>query len=134
MKIRYLSDTDWVIDYLLGVKATVERMKELKSEGLAISVITLAEVYEGVCYSRDPETSQRGLDDFLEDVPVLEADEDIAKSFGRERGRLRKQGNIIGDFDLMIAATCLANDLILLTNNLKHFERIEGLRTVSLPQ
>jgi len=122
MRIRYLADTDWVIDYLLGVEGTISKMQELKAQGLAISVITMAEVYEGIYYSKDPAASQKGFEDFLEDVPVLEINEEISKSFGRERGRLRKQGNIIGDFDLMIAATCLVDDFTLLSNNVKHFE------------
>lgn len=132
MRIRYLADTDWVIDYLMGVQPVIHKMEELKPEGLAISVITMAEVYEGVCYSRKPAESQKGFEDFLEEIPVLEVNENIAKIFGRERGRLRRQGNIIGDFDLLIAATCLENDFTLLSNNVKHFERIEGLRTISV--
>jgi tRNA(fMet)-specific endonuclease VapC len=134
MIIRYLVDTDWVIDYLLGVEPIVQKLDELKPKGLAISVITMAEVLEGVYYSRKPSESQRGFDDFLEDIPVLEVNEKIAKNFGMERGRLRKNGKIIGDFDILIAATCIANDLTLLTNNLRHFERIEGLPIISLPK
>ncbi|MGA7878354.1 MAG: type II toxin-antitoxin system VapC family toxin [Desulfoferrobacter sp.] len=64
-------------------------------------------------------------------MPILPIDEEICKAFAKERGRLRKQGNIIGDFDPLIAATCLCNDLILLTNNVRHFERVEGLQFIS---
>jgi hypothetical protein len=52
--------------------------------------------------------------------------------FGRERGRLRAAGLTIGDFDLLIAATALQYDLTLLTNNRRHFERVEGLRIESV--
>lgn len=55
----------------------------------------------------------------------------ICKLFGRERGRLRKKGELIGDFDLLIASTCLYHDLILLTNNIRHFERIENLKILN---
>ncbi len=48
--------------------------------------------------------------------------------FGRERGQLRRQGRMIGDFDLLIAATCLRHDLEICTNNRRHFEVAEGLR------
>ena len=54
------------------------------------------------------------------------------KIFGMERGKLRKQGNIIADIDLFIACTCLYYDLILLTNNVSHFKRIDNLRIISL--
>ena len=107
MTIRYLIDTDWVIDHLHGIERVVNRLKELRSEGLALSVISLAELYEGVYYSRDPDKSQVALEAFLEDVSVLGVDEEICKRFARERGRLRKEGKLIGDFDLLIGTTGL---------------------------
>ena len=54
------------------------------------------------------------------------------KIFGRERGRLRADGMLIGDSDLWIAATALQYNLTLLTNNRRHFERIDGLRLESV--
>jgi predicted nucleic acid-binding protein len=59
-------------------------------------------------------------------------DEEICKRFGQERGKLRKEGRLIGDFDLLIAATCLCHSLTLLTNNRRHFEMIEGLQLLSV--
>jgi tRNA(fMet)-specific endonuclease VapC len=132
MTVRYLIDTDWVIDHLNQVERVVNRLKELRPQGLAISVISLAELYEGVHYSRHPEQSQRALETFLEDVSVLGIDEEVCKLFGRERGRLRQQGTLIGDFDLLIAATGLHYGLTVLTNNRQHFERIEGLQLESI--
>jgi len=52
--------------------------------------------------------------------------------FGKERGGLRKKGRIIGDFDLLIASTCIYYDLIVLTNNRKHYEVVEGLKIISV--
>src|SRR5947199_6285540 len=89
--------------------------------------ISLAELSEGVFYSRDPEGDAEDLNDFLRGVTVLGIDADIAQLFGRERGRLRAAGTLIGDFDLLIGATALHQDLTLLTNNRSHFERIDGL-------
>lgn len=133
MNISYLVDTDWIIHYLYGVAPIVEKLQTLQKEGLAVSIISLAELYEGVYFSKDSKAAQKGIDDFLRNVSVVDINEEICQIFGRERGRLRKQGNIIGDFDLLIASTSLNFDLTLLTNNLKHFERIEGLRIFSLP-
>jgi predicted nucleic acid-binding protein len=65
-------------------------------------------------------------------MPVLGIDEEICKIFGKERGRLRKQGKIIGDFDLLIASTCIYYDLVLLSNNRKHYEVVEELKVVSI--
>jgi tRNA(fMet)-specific endonuclease VapC len=132
MTIRYLIDTDWVIDHLNQIERVVHRLKELRSQGLALSVISLAELSEGVQYSRDPVQSQEALDAFLEDVSLLGIDEEVCKIFGRERGRLRKAGQLIGDFDLLIAATALHYGLTVLTNNRQHFERVEGLPLESI--
>lgn len=132
MTIRYLIDTDWVIDHLNQIERVVTRLKELRPQGLALSIVSVAELSEGVQYSRDPEPSQQALDAFLEDVSVLGIDEEICKIFGRERGRLRKAGQLIGDFDLLIAATGLHYGLTVLTNNRQHFERVEGLQIESI--
>jgi tRNA(fMet)-specific endonuclease VapC len=59
---------------------------------------------------------------------IFGLDEETCKIFGKERGRLRTAGLLIGDCDLLIGATALRHRLTLLTNNRRHFERIEGLR------
>jgi tRNA(fMet)-specific endonuclease VapC len=110
----------------------VERLDELQLHGLALSIISLAELYEGVYYSRDPEGDEQDLNNFLRGVTVLGIDEDICKTFGRERGRLRAAGTLIGDLDILIAATALTYNLTLLTNNRRHFERVVGLRIESV--
>jgi tRNA(fMet)-specific endonuclease VapC len=132
MNLRFLVDTDWVIEYLRGTPAMVTRLTELQPQGLALSIISLAELYEGVFYSRDPEGDGVDLADFLRGVTVLGIDADIAQRFGRERGRLRRAGMLIADFDLLIGATAVQHNLTLLTNNRSHFERIEGLQMESV--
>ena len=127
MNLTYLIDTDWVIHYLNGHKEIVAMFSSLEKGRLAMSVISLAELYEGVYYSKDPERNEEALIGFLSGVSILGVEEAICKIFGRERGRLRKQGAIIGDFDLIIASTCLHYGLTLLSNNRKHYERIGGL-------
>jgi tRNA(fMet)-specific endonuclease VapC len=131
--MKYLIDTDWVIDHLKGEERVVKQLEELASEGVAISVISLAEIYEGVYYSRNSAKSQQLLEEFLApDLEVLNVDQEICKVFGKERGRLRQFKKIISDFDLLIASTCLHYDLTLLTNNRRHYEMVEGLKILSL--
>ncbi len=62
MKISYLVDTDWVIDHFNNVERTTQKLKELRPAGIALSVISLAELYEGVYYSKDPTRSQKILE------------------------------------------------------------------------
>ena len=127
-----LLDTDWVIDHFNGIATITRRIEELRPLGLALSVISLAELYEGVHYSRNPPRSREVLLRFLDGVAVMPVDEEVCDVFGRERGMLRQQGRLIGDFDLLIAATCLRHDLTVCTNNRRHFEMVEGLRVVSV--
>ncbi len=131
MTLRYLVDTDWVIHYLNGNPNIVGRLQGLQDQGLGLSVISLGELYEGVYFSTDPEGNERTLHQFLCGVTVLGIDEDTCQIFGRERGRLRARGRLIGDFDLLIGSTGLRHGLTVLTNNRRHFESIEGLHVES---
>ena len=131
--MTYLLDTDWVIDHLNHIERVTRRLEELAPAGLALSIISLAELYEGVYYSRDPVESEAALQRFLSpELAILGLDEETCKLFGKERGRLRAGGLIIGDCDLLIGATALRHNLTLLTNNRRHFERIEGLHMKSV--
>jgi tRNA(fMet)-specific endonuclease VapC len=132
MSIRYLVDADWAIHHLNGHPAITQRLQDLQPEGLGLSVAALAEIYEGVYYSRDPKQSEESLLAFLESVSVIGIDAETAQIFARERGRLRADGMLIGDVDLFIAATAVQHNTTLLTNNRRHFERIDGLRMESL--
>jgi tRNA(fMet)-specific endonuclease VapC len=79
----------------------------IPKKGVGISLVSLAELYEGVYYSRDPETEERDLNDFLRGVSVIGIDDETCKRFGKERGRLRAKKKMIGDFDLLIGAIAL---------------------------
>lgn len=129
--MRYLVDTDWVIHYLNGHREIVARVQDL-SPDIALSVISLAELYEGVFYSRDPQKSEEALQDFLRGIELVGIDDEITRVFGHEPGRLRAAGKTVGDFDLLIGATALRHGLTVLTNNRRHFELIEKLQVVSL--
>ena len=130
--MRYLVDTDWVIHYLNGHPEIVARIQTLSPQGIGLSVISLAELYEGVFYSRDPRKSEKALQDFLRGIELLGVDEETTRVFGRERGRLRAEGKTVGDFDLLIGATALHRELTVLTNNRRHFELIANLQIVSV--
>jgi tRNA(fMet)-specific endonuclease VapC len=127
MSARYLLDTDWAIHYLNASVAITQRVDAYRADGVAVSIVTVAELYEGVYGSTDPEDTERTVQQFLKGVPVLGIDEPVARRFGQERARLRAAGQLIGDVDLLIGATALTHGLTLLTNNRRHFERLEGL-------
>lgn len=127
----FLIDTDWVIDHFNSIPQVTRHLKEVEPQGLGLSVISVAELWEGVYFSRDPERSQVMLEVFLSGVVTLGLDDEVCKRFGQLRGSLRKLGKTVGDFDLLIAATALQYNLTLLTNNRKHFKVIAGLRIES---
>ncbi len=93
----------------------------------AISEITVAELLFGAEKSPDVKKKRQLIESAISNLEIIP----IASSlniFAREKARLSKAGMIISDFDLLIGATAIANDLILVTNNVKHFERLEGIR------
>jgi len=128
--LKYLIDTDWIIDHLNGIESVTKKLEKFSISGICTSVISVAELYEGVYGSKNYEASLDALETFLEGITVLSIDQGVCKIFGRERNKLRKQGIIIGDFDLLIASICLRYNLILLTNNKKHFEKIDSLKII----
>jgi tRNA(fMet)-specific endonuclease VapC len=132
VSLAYLVDTDWVIDHFHGVEGVTRKLEEFRPAGLAISVVSLAELYEGVHYSRDPARGREVLARFLAGVTLLPLDEEICDRFGLERGRLRQRRLTVGDFDLLIAATCLCHGLTLCSNNRRHFDMVEGLEIFSV--
>ena len=127
----YLVDTDWIIEYLRGNSKIVSILQKLFDTGLFVSAISVAELYEGVHASKNPKTHEESLRDFLSGVVILGIDIEVCKIFGKLRHELRERGELIGDFDLLIAATALSNNLTILTNNTKHFKRIKGLNVLS---
>ena len=130
--MRYLVDSDWVIDYLHGKEPVVSRLAVFAPQGIGLSIVSLAELYEGVFFSSAPRENEKALLSFLDGVSLLYLDESICQIFARERGRLRATGRIIGDFDTLMGSTVLYHGLTLLTNNRRHFERMEGLSIISI--
>ena len=132
MPPQYLIDTDWVIDYLNDIERTKTRLEPLFPAGIAISVISIAELYDGIFGGADPARKEQELLAFLaRGIDRLDVDAATATLFARERSRLRRAGTPIGDFDLLIGATALRHNLTLLSNNRRHFLRIPGLNLIS---
>ena len=99
--MKYLVDTTWIIDYLRGNQDTIQRLQAYRAEGLAIAIVSLAELYEGVYRSNDPAGNETILKDFLSGVTVLGIDEEVCIIFGREMARLRQVGMAVGDMDVL---------------------------------
>ena len=130
--MRHLIDTDWVVHHFRGNAQITRRIDELLPDGIGISIVSVAELYEGVANSSNPENDEAALLRFLELVETLPINETICKLFGTERMRLRANGTLIGDLDLLIGCTALHHGITVLTNNRRHFQRIPKLAIQSV--
>ena len=128
---RYLIDTDWIIDVLNDQVTAIDHLTNLAPEGLAVSLISYGELWEGARFARDPERALNGVATFLRGKELLTLSVEIMRRFGDLRGALRRTGQPLGDFDLLIAATAIQHDLVLVTRNVQHFRRIPGLQIFS---
>ncbi len=128
--MQYLVDSDWAIDYLNGFQSTIRKLDDLFPLGVGISVISLAEIYDGMYGSANVDQQERRLQELVDPMEVLNVDDAICRIFAQERRRLRSIGSLIGDMDLLIAATAIRNSVTLLTNNRRHFERVQGLSII----
>jgi predicted nucleic acid-binding protein len=126
--MSYLVDTDVVVGWLKGRQEEISLLRNLSQEGLAVSLITYGEVYDGVYYGRNTADNERAFQQFLRWVDVFPLDQSSMRRFARIRGQLRQTGQLIGDSDILIAATSLDHDLTLITHNIRHFNRIPNLK------
>lgn len=107
----------------------IDLIENVSPSGLAVSLISYGELYEGAYYARDREGSLAGLHAFLEGKELLPVTAAVAARFAIVRGALsRPLRQQIGDMDLLIAATALTHDLTLLTRNLRDFQHVPNLR------
>ncbi len=124
----YMLDTNMCI-YIIKKKPlkVFETLKQLSIGDVCISAITLAELEYGVEKSQQRERNKIALTSFLVPMEILPFTVVAAAAYGKIRAALEKKGQIIGAYDLLIAAHALSENLILVTNNTKEFSRIPGL-------
>lgn len=122
----YLLDTDIVVFFLRGKKEITERLSSLDPNQIYISEVTEAELeYGNYCSGRYDENREM-LDRFLSCIHVIPFSEAISL-YAKERFRLNSLGMGIEDFDLLIGCTSVAKGLVMVTNNERHYSRIEGI-------
>lgn len=126
--MKYILDTNICV-YIIKRKpeSVLNKLHACLDDGMAISTITLAELMYGVEASLYPEKNAIALQQFLSIVHVLPFDDDAAVAYGKICATLRRQGTPIGPMDMLIAAHAKASGLIVVTNNIREFERVEGL-------
>ena len=126
--MKYLLDSDSIIYYLNGEKNIANKIANLASKALYTSAINQAELFYGAYNSKHVRSNIDLLERFLTFIEILPFNEKSANIYGKTKSALNKEGKLIADMDLCIASVAMAHNLILVTNNSKHFDRIEGLK------
>jgi predicted nucleic acid-binding protein len=126
--VRYLIDSDWLIDVYVGVPAAAAIADSLTNQGIGVSIVSYGELFKGAFPSPDSQARLARYRALLERFELLPLSDPIMEIFGRTRSGLRRTGMLIPDLDLLIAATAIHHHLILLTRNLRHFQRIPELQ------
>jgi tRNA(fMet)-specific endonuclease VapC len=106
----------------------IAKLKKHKPGEVAISSITLAELHFGVSKSAQPEKNRAALDQFLLPLEVLSFDDISAECYGNVRATLESAGTPIGPLDTLIASHALSISATVVTNNVREFSRVRGLR------
>lgn len=127
--MRYMLDTNICI-YIVKHKpeSVYRRLMKIRPEDVCISSITYSELSYGVEKSEQKDRNRLALTLMLSNIEILEFDTAAAEEYGNIRARLEKSGTPIGSLDMLIAAHAKASGCTLVTNNLKEFSRVEGLK------
>lgn len=127
--MKYMLDTNICI-YAIKNKpeSVIRRLKQNEPYEICISSVTYAELMHGVEKSQFPEKNRLALLLFLAPFEIMDFGSSAAECYGRIRSFLERKGTPIGPMDMLIAAHAMAEQLTVVTNNVREFERIEGLK------
>ncbi len=127
--VKYLLDTCICVDILRGQPYAHAKLREVGRENCYVSVITIAELYYGIAKSNNPK-HRNEVDVIKEIFGVLPVD-DVLEDYGIIKANLEQQGQRVDDFDLLIGTTAIRNNMVMVTNNINHLQRLPGITTQS---
>ena len=124
---KYLLDTNICIYFLKGQFDLYDKIKKIGENNCVLSEVTIAELKYGVENSIQKEKNRKNLEEFqakFNILPIFPA----LDIYAREKSKLKTKGKILDDFDLLIGATAIFNNLILVTRNISDFNRMEKIQ------
>ncbi|MFM6010812.1 MAG: type II toxin-antitoxin system VapC family toxin [Dolichospermum sp.] len=124
----YLLDTDTCIYWLKNITSVTNKIQTIGWENICICNITVAELYFGAYNSQKVAENLTRAENFIQNIAVITLDNNAVKKFGELKAELRKIGQQVADFDLLIASVALTRNYILVTNNTRHYSRISELK------
>jgi len=125
--MNYLLDTNICIHYFKGQFDLKDKIEKIGFQKFAISEITLAELIYGAEKSQKKLENIKVVENFAEKITIIPIFDSI-RIYGKEKARLKLKGTIMSDLDLFIGATAIVNDMILVTRNVREFERMENIK------
>ncbi len=128
--IRYLADTNILGYFARNAQGPLQAhmLKAMQKQEVAISAITRAETRYGLGLLNPHDKRRTSIGLLLQEYPVMAWTTDAAGRYGEIASNLQLTGKTIGVMDTQIAAHALAENLILVTHNMRHFERVTGLK------
>jgi len=126
--VKYLLDTNICVYWLKGNEHIEQKILSVGLDNVALSFLNVSELYYGAYKSQRVDANLHLIRQLTDQLNVIESDEAISEMFGEMKATLEKAGTIIDDADLFIAACAKVHGLTLVTNNVKHFRRIKGLK------
>ena len=128
--MKYLLDTNVIIDFLSGVPEVVSHLREATLQECCMTGITLYELYYGAYLSSSGEKAVKQIDSLASAISIL-SEGNYMKEAASQKARLKAEGNLIEDFDIIIGAAAKVNGLTLVTNNTKHMAHLHGVSMVN---
>lgn len=126
MKQKYILDSNICIHLLRNRKEIVDAILRVGWDNCCISELTVVELFYGAECSSNPERNRLEIDSFIADIEVLPFSLCI-KEFCKQKAHLRSMGMLIEDFDLFIGSMAIATGYTLVTENIKHLSRLQGI-------
>ena len=125
--MKYLIDSNICIHFFRGKYNIIDKLNSVELKNCAISEITLAELVFGAEKSDNPDKNHKIIEQFISQITILPI-LDAIPLYGKEKARLQKVGKMISDFDLLIACTAVEKDMVMVTENIKEFERVSKIK------
>ena len=123
---RYLLDTSIVVFLFRGKHDITSRLNKIGTDACFVSDVTIAELTFGAYHSDRVQWNLSMIDQFVKAVNIVPFAECI-NEYARQKDMLIRKGQMIEDFDLLIGCTAVSLGLTMVTDNIKHFSRIENL-------
>lgn len=125
--MKYLLDTNIIVHLLRGRKDVIDKIRLVGWDKCCISEMTIVELFYGAEISQNREANYTKIEQLLSDIEIIPFGVCI-REYCRQKALLKKAGNIIEDFDLFIGSTAIASNCIMISENINHLSRLDGIQ------